>query len=237
MVSIVILVLLLVGILAVLSRRGGLGRTLDDQQAPGGVAPDAGRLMLYLLSLAGLMVFLFAVMGLVSIILANTVFSSRDLISANEAREQGSYYLAALIVATPLWLSFWRVIRSRIARRPEEGDAPERCLFFGIVLMATSIVALGGIHTLLRVVFTLPDVHDSDAALKDGAQSFIQLLVYGGALLVSVRTAWRERGITERDPARDLGLYALTLYALGFLTVGLLNALAVVIAQLFHLDR
>jgi len=190
-----------------------------------GISVDAVRFLTYAVSFVGLMAFLFAVYGLFGRVLPETVFRARDV------REQASYYLATLIVATPLWLGFWRLAARRIVRTPHERDAPERRLYFALVFAIAAVVALFALHTLLRVVLTLPGPHDTNAVLSDGAESAIRLLVYGAALFGYTRLAWRERPIGERDRAHDLALYILTAFSLVFLSVGLINALAAIVSQ------
>lgn len=188
-----------------------------------GISVDGVRFLTYAVSFVGLMAFLFAVYGLFGRVLPETVFRARDV------REQASYYLATLIVATPLWLGFWRLAKRRIVRSPQERDAPERRLYFALVFAIAATVALFALHTLLRVVLTLPGPHDTNTVLRDSAESATRLIVYSAALFGYTRLAWRERPIEERDPAHDCALYILTAYSLVFLSVGLMNAIAAIV--------
>jgi len=197
-----------------------------------GISLEGVRFLTYAVSFVGLMAFLFAVYGLLGRVLPQTVFRARDLLSARDAREQASYYLATLIVATPLWLGFWRTAERRIARSPQERDAPERRLYFALVFAIAAVVALFALHTLLRILLTLPGPHDTNTVLRDGAESATRLTVYGAALFGYTRLAWRERPIEERDRAHDCALYILTAFSLVFLSVGLMNAIAAIVNQI-----
>jgi hypothetical protein len=206
--------------------------TTGTNTTQGPVAPDTGRLLTYGVAFIGLMGSLFGATGLLGLLLAETVFSSRNVISAGDARQQASYYLAALLVCTPLWLSFWKLAQRRMERVPEERNALDRRLFFALVFVVTSVTALFALHTLLRVLLTLPQPHDLNNTLRDGVSSGIRLLVYGGTGLIYTRLAWTERPTTRRDPARDLTLYVLSAFALVFLTLGVTNALALIVDEL-----
>jgi len=197
-----------------------------------GISMEGVRFLTYAVSFVGLMAFLFAVYGAFGRLLPQVVFPAHDLLSARDAREQASYYLATLIVATPLWLGFWRLAERRIARSPRERGAPERRLYFALVFAIAAVVALFALHTLLRVVLTLAGPHDTNTVLRDGTESATRLIVYGAALLGYTRLAWRERPIGERDRAHDCALYILTALSLLFLSVGLMNAIAAIVNQI-----
>jgi hypothetical protein len=65
-----------------------------------GISVDGVRFLTYAVSFVGLMAFLFAVYGLLGRVLPDAVFRTRELLSASDTREQASYYLATLLVAT-----------------------------------------------------------------------------------------------------------------------------------------
>jgi len=197
-----------------------------------GSSVDGVRFLTYAVSFVGLMAFLFAVYGLLGRVLPDAVFRTRELLSASDTREQASYYLATLLVATPLWLGFWRLAERRIVRSPPERDAPERRVYFALVFAIAATAALFALHTLLRVVLTLPGPHDTNTVLRDGAGSATRLTVYGAALFGYTRLAWRERPIEEPDRAHDCALYILTAFSLVFLSVGLTNAIAAIVNQI-----
>jgi hypothetical protein len=206
-----------------------MGSTTDSASPGGTPAPDTGRLLTYGVAFGGLMGSLFGATGLIGLLLAETVFSSSNVISATDAREQSSYYLAALLVCTPIWLMFWRMAQRRINRVPQDRQAGDRRLFFALVFLTTAVTSLFALHTILRVVLTLPGPTQLDATIRDGVSAGIRLLVYGGAGLIYTRLAWTERSTTRRDPARDLALYVLSGFALGFLALGVINVLALLV--------
>ncbi|GAC1474104.1 MAG: hypothetical protein PVSMB7_28800 [Chloroflexota bacterium] len=201
------------------------------------VAADGGRLLIYGISFAGLMVALFGLVGLIGLFLAETAFSSRNLVSASNAREQISYYLAALIVATPVWLGFWQIAQRRVARAAYERDSIERRLFFGLVFGITAAVSLFASHTVLRVLLSLFGPYDVNNTLQDGISSLIRLIVYGGAGYLFTRMAWRERSNADQDPPRDLALQAIAGLALAFLSIGIINAVGAILAELIAGNR
>src|SRR5947209_4829595 len=230
----IVAVILVVAIAVAVGGKSFMGGTLpasgaDDRPS---VGVDSGRLILYGVSFIGLMGSLFAVMGLGDVGLAQSLFASHNLISPDAARTQISYSLAALIVAGPLWLVFWRLVERRVERSPLERQAPERRLYFALVFAINGVVSLYAFHTLVRVLITLPAPGNGDASLRDGASALIQLLVYGGAWLYYTRLATRERASTDRDPARDLALYVISAFSLSFLAIGGVGFLGAVLHHL-----
>jgi hypothetical protein len=207
-------------------RSGGLA----DGAAPTGIKVD--RLLVYAVSFAGLMAFLLGLAGLVTLILGETVLHANSLISASDARSQASYYLAALIVGTPLWLGFWRIATRRIDTDPAERQAPERRLYFAAAFAVTSVVALFAFHTVLRVVLEAPWSSDTTALARDGVMAGVRLVVYGSALVAYTRLAFRERDGNALDPARDLALWVLSAFSLAFLSIGLLNGLTLLVDEI-----
>ncbi len=197
-----------------------------------GIGSDTGRLLTYGASLLGLLGVLFGIAGMIGLLLAETLFRARNLISASDARSQGSYFLATLLVCTPLWLGFWMMAQRRIDRSPVEREAPERRLFFAVILAVTFITALFAVHTVLNVVLGESGSDDANGALSNGVLAGIRLIVYGIAGLLYTRLAWAERPVTRWDPPRDLALYVLSLVALGFVAFGAINALGLLIDAL-----
>lgn len=238
MILIVVLAVIIVGVVAWIGKGGnptfGVPANSGTVAARPQIGTNTGRLVLYGVAFMGLMGFLFASMGLIGDGLAQTVFASHNLMGADEARTEVSYYLATLIVATPLWLGFWRLLDRRLGRTPEERDAPERRLFFAAVFAVTSVVALFALHTLLRVLFTIPGTEGSNDALRDGASATIRLAIYGAAWIYYTRIAWRERSAAQADTARDLAVYVLTGFALGFLALGAVRLGAGLLDQVIH---
>lgn len=193
---------------------------------------EAGPVIVYAVSFVGLMAFLYAVAGLLSLLLAETVFRAQHVLSASDARQQASYLLAALIVSTPLWLGFWRLEARRIARSPSERQAPERRVYLALAFAVTSVVALFALHTVLRVVLSIPTSHDSNSLLRDGVEAGVRLLVYGGAWAAYARLAFRERAGSERDPARDLALAILSAFSLAFLVIGCVDGIGALVNEI-----
>src|SRR5438270_8551265 len=95
----VVVVVLVLAIAAAVARKSFMGGPLQasNPDSHPSVGIESGRLILYGVSFIGLMGALFAAMGLVSVGLAQTVFASHNLMSPNDARNQLSYFLAALI--------------------------------------------------------------------------------------------------------------------------------------------
>ncbi|HEX6509279.1 MAG TPA: DUF5671 domain-containing protein [Chloroflexota bacterium] len=233
-IALLILIAIVVGIVRAVSGKPA-ERAASSDRSP--VAMGAGRFIAYAISFAALMGFLFAVSNLIGLIVAETFFRSQVLLSADEVRTQVSYDLAALIVSTPLWFGLWRLAGRGIQNSAEERQAPERRLYLALAFGVTAVVSLFALHTALRVIFTLPAIHDTQSALHDGISAAIRLIVYGGAWLAYTRLAFRERAGSEADPARDLALYVLSAFSLVFLAIGLLNAGAAILDQLLGLER
>jgi hypothetical protein len=147
------------------------------------------------------------------------------VISDQDARTGASYYLAALIVGTPLWLGLWRVLRRRVQRSPDEQNALERRLFLAATFTVTSIVGLFALQALVESLLTLPAAVDQTAMAKNAVMAGAQLLTYGAAWLSYARLGWRERSPRSADLAHDLAVYMLAGFALIFLGIGLSDAL------------
>lgn len=192
--------------------------------------PDPVRLVQYAVSFVGLMVFLFAVYGLVTLLLSQLIPDTRTLLTGSSVRQQTSYYLAALIVATPLWLFFWRLVQRRIQRSAAEVQAPERHLFLALTSAIGVIAALFAIHTALRVLFSLPAEHATRQVLQDLVPALVRLVVYGSAGAIAARAAWRENRL--HNPPQDLALFAASAAGLGFMAIGGLTAISGIVAEI-----
>jgi hypothetical protein len=190
---------------------------------------DAVRLLQYAVCFVGLMVFLFAVWSLSSLLLSQLIPDTRSLVTGSSLRQQVSYYLAALIVATPLWLVFRQLVQRRVERDPAERRAPERHLFFALVSAIGAVAALFAVHTVLRVVFSLPVEHETRQVLQDLAPAAIRLIVYGLASAWAARAAWRESRL--QNAPQDLALFVVSGFAAGFLVIGTLDALTLILAE------
>lgn len=192
--------------------------------------PDPVRLVQYTVSFAGLMVFLFAVYGLTSLLLSQLIPDTRTLLSGSSLRQQTSYYLAALIVATPLWLFFWRLVRGRVARTAAEVHTKERYLFLALTSAIGAIVALFAVHSILRALFSLPAEHATRQVLQDLVPALVRLIIYGSAAAIAARTAWRENRL--HNSPQDLALFVVSAFALAFLAIGGLNAVTGIVAEI-----
>lgn len=192
--------------------------------------PDTVRLVQYAVSFVGLMVFLFAVYGLSSLLLSQLFPATQTLISGSSLRQQVSYYLAALIVATPLWLFFWRLVQKRTESSAAERLAPERHLFLALTSAIGTIAALFAFHTILRVIFSLPAEHETRQVLQDAVPAVIRIVIYGLAAAIAARTAWRENRL--HNPPQDLALFAVSGFALTFLAIGGLTAVSGIVAEI-----
>src|SRR5438094_803233 len=116
----------------------------------------ARRVYLYVMAFAGLMVSLYAVAGMLAVLVAQPVLQSSALLGASDLRSRTSLYLAELVVGLPIWLGHWLVAERFARRSPEERDAPERRLFLAAVFGVTAVVALFALRGLLRAALTLP---------------------------------------------------------------------------------
>lgn len=192
--------------------------------------PDAVRLLQYAVSFVGLMVFLFAVYGLSSLLLSQVFSDTRTLLSGSSLRQQVSYYLAALIVATPLWLFFWRLTQRRVEGNAAELQAPERHLFLALTSGIGAVAALFALHTVLRVLFSLPAEHEARQVLQDGMPALIRLIIYGLAAVIAARAAWRENRLS--NPPQDLAIFAVSVFGLAFLALGALDAVAALVSEI-----
>src|SRR5919202_186651 len=143
--------------------------------------------------------------------------------------------LVALVIGVirlPLWLGFWRAAQRRTMRVPDERAARERRQFLAAVFASTSVVALFALHTLLRVVLTLPGVADVRPSPHDGIAAGARLLAYGAAWLAYARLGWRERGPRDDDQTHDLAVYVLAGSALSVFAIGVAQAVRQLVGDL-----
>lgn len=193
------------------------------------------RLLIYAILFVGLMVFLYAIQALASLLLSQVIPATRSIVSPSALRSEVSYALAALLVATPLSLVVWRLVEGQMARDEAERRAPERHLFLALTAGIGAAVSLFAIHTILLVVLSLPADHNATQVLKDLVPALLQLVVYGPAMVLAARTAWRENRI--QDPAHDLVLAILSGVALAFLATGAFDALTAIITEIESSSR
>ena len=201
----------------------------------------ARRVYLYVMAFAGLMVSLYAVAGMVAVLVAQPVLQSSALLGASDLRSRTSLYLAELVVGLPIWLGHWLVAERFARRSPEERDAPERRLFLAAVLGVTAVVALFALRGLLRAVLTLPGATTAQPLVLAAITAGARLLVFGAACFGYARlraaTIAPERDRREHDAAYDLAIYALAGFALAFLLIGVGQAVRQLLLDLLQLGR
>jgi Domain of unknown function (DUF5671) len=208
----------------------------EDRDGRRDSAAVVRRIVTYTMAFAGLQAVLYAAAGLLAIGVATATQRSSTLIGAADMRGRVSFYLAALIVGLPIWLGFWRAAQRRTMRAPDERAARERRLFLAAVFASTSVVALFALHTLLRVVLTLPGAADLRPDLQpsplDGITAGARLLAYGAAWLAYARLGWRERRPRDDDQTHDLAVYVLAGSALSFFAIGVAQAVRQLVGDL-----
>src|SRR5918911_1859149 len=225
-----LLVGLVIGVIRLARPRTQSG--FEDRDGRRDSAAVVRRIVTFTMAFAGLQAVLYAVVGLLAIGVATATLRSSTLIGAADMRGRVSFYLAALIVGLPLWLGFWRAAQRRTMRDPDERAARERRLFLAAVFASTSVVALFALHTLLRVVLTLPGVADVQPSPLDGIAAGARLLAYGAAWLAYARLGWRERGPRDDDQTHDLAVYVLAGSALSFFAIGVAQAVRQLVGDL-----
>ncbi len=146
------------------------------------------RLFSYSLAFAGLLIVLWAARGLLVLVVSTVILQSATLIGAADLRSRASFYLAALIVATPLWLSFWLAAQRRAASVPEERGSIDRRAFFGALFVVTSLVVLFALQRLLRSLLSVPGARESQSPTQEGIEAaarLLSLVEHGSPMLAS----------------------------------------------------
>jgi len=98
-------------------------------------------------------------------------------------RDRTSYYLASIVVGTPIWLSLWLLAQRRLGRSPLERQARERRWYLAAIFAVTSVVALFGLRFLLQDVLILPGADNVTLTVRDGIFAGARLLVWGAVWL------------------------------------------------------
>src|ERR687884_2022307 len=225
-----LLVGLVIGVIRLARPRTQSG--FEDRDGRRDSAAVVRRIVTYTMAFAGLQAVLYAAAELLAIGLATATLRSSTLIGGADMRGRVSFYLAALIVGLPLWLGFWRAAQRRTMRDPDERAARERRLFLAAVFASTSVVALFALHTLLRVVLTLPGAADMRPSPLDGIVAGARLLAYGAAWLAYALLGWRERRPRDDDQTHDLAVYVVAGSALSFFAIGVAQAVRQLVADL-----
>ncbi|GAC1464873.1 MAG: hypothetical protein PVSMB7_08490 [Chloroflexota bacterium] len=222
MASLVVLIVLLfaigTGVSKLVAKNAQSG--LDDGPRAAGSTLNPERVFLHLLSFAGLIALLYALTGLLTLLLFSLTPNSGTVLSSTDARTRASYYLAALLVGTPLWYWCWSNLQRRAARSIEERNALERRLFLAAVFSTTAIVALVGLHTFLEAAFMLPAAADAAPDVRNTIVGGTRGVVWAVAWFLYARLGWRERNARDADGAHDLGVYVVAGCALSFLMIG-----------------
>ena len=190
------------------------------------------RLFSYSLAFAGLLIVLWATRGLLVLVVSTVILRSATLMGAAELRSRASFYLAALIVGTPLWLSFWLAAQRRVASMPEERGSIDRRAFFGALFVVTSLVVLFALQRLLRSLLSVPAARESQSSTQEGIEAAARLLIFGGAWLAHARIGWRERRPADADEWHDMAIYLVSGCALGMLAIGAGQALSQLLGDL-----
>lgn len=190
-------------------------------QAVPSVSWDAERIFIYALAFAGLMAMVYAIAGLAATVVVAAAQQSSALIGGSVVRDRTSYYLASIVVGTPIWLSLWLLAQRRLGRSPLERQARERRWYLAAIFAVASVVALFGLRSLLQNILTLPGADDITLTVRDGIFAGARLLVWGIVWWVYARLGWRERSPGDRDVAHDVAVYVLSGFALIFLVIGL----------------
>lgn len=235
--DLIVLVAVGAGIVAwVRSRRVG-GPGLEPPEYRRGGLAVAGGVVLYAIAFAGLLAVLYALSGLLAILLGVALQRAGALLAAGDMRGRASFSLAALIVGLPLWLGIWTALGRRVARHPVERDAGERRLFLAAARATTAIVALFALQDLLRFALTWPGPAASRPAPLDGVAAGARLLVYGLAFACYARLYRREHDPRGGDDAHDLAVYVVAAFGLGFLVAGLDGAIHELAGDLLRLGQ
>nr|MDQ3328396.1 DUF5671 domain-containing protein [Chloroflexota bacterium] len=140
---------------------------------------DPRRLFRYVLAFAGLLTALYAVTGLLGLVITITALQETVLSGGDDNRVRASLYLAELIVGLPVWFAFWTASQRRATASEEERDSTARRVFLGATFAVTSVVALFALHSVLRYVCTLPGTGDSSPTPQDTVFSAARLLIFG----------------------------------------------------------
>ncbi|HEX8917246.1 MAG TPA: DUF5671 domain-containing protein, partial [Chloroflexota bacterium] len=221
-------VVVLILVAAIVGGVFGRFRSAPSSSRDGGrpllaVAWDAELIFIYALSFAGLMAMIYAIAGLLATVVVEITQHSSALIGSSDARDHTSYYLASIVVGTPIWLGLWTLVQRRASRSPLEKQARERRWYLAAIFAVTSVVALFGLHSLAEDFLTLPGAFDKTQTVRDGIFAGGRLLIWGGAWLAVARLGWSERTPRDRDEAHDVAVYVLSGFALAFLAAGLIQ--------------
>jgi hypothetical protein len=214
---------IIVGIVMLVRRSGVFsgGSSADTETLPG----SGMRVFAYVMLFVGVMGCLFGISQLLALAAIPIVPNASLLMSASDVRNRASVDLAALIVALPLAIGFWRYLQGRLGGQALEVQATARRVFFGGVFVATAVTALYGAHSVVHALLT-PSSLGQATIIRDLVEGVALLLVYGGAWLVAARLGWSERSPEVDDWAHDLAVYIVSAASFGYLFSGAVAVLA-----------
>lgn len=187
---------------------------------------------MYIMAFAGLLTTLYAVSGLLSVLLGVPVAGDALAGAEGDIRTRVSLYIAALVVGLPIWLGLWRPAQRAAAASPADRGAPERRLYLGAVFAVTAVVSLFALKGLLDYLFTLPAPRDLAPAAHEAVSFAVRLAVFGAAWLLHARLGWRERRPEAADNSHDLAIYIVTGFGLGMLALAAAAAVGRIISEL-----
>lgn len=183
------------------------------------------RLFVYALALAGLTAAAYGTAGMLGTLVVSVSQPGSTIVNA-DVHVHTSYYLATLIVGLPIWLGLWLRTQRRLPGSAVERAAPERRLYLGLVFGGASVAALFGLHTVLRVILTVPGTAGVDRTMlvRAGIFAGARMLVWATIWLFHARLRRAEKAPGIRDGAHDLGIFTLAGFSLAFLVIGLFEA-------------
>jgi hypothetical protein len=213
---------IVVGIVMLVRRSGVFsgGGNVDTETLPG----SGVRVFAYVMLFVGVMGCLFGLSQLLALAAIPLVPNASLLMSASDVRDRASVDLAALIVALPLAIGFWRYVQGRLRIQPLEVQATARRVFFGTVFVATGLTALYGAQSVVHALL-MPNSLGQASSIRDLVEGVALLLVYGGTWLLAARLGWSERAPEADDWAHDLAVYIVSAASFGYLFSGVVSLL------------
>lgn len=93
------------------------------------------RAFIYFMTFTGLQAVLYAIAGLLALLIAVITHQPSSLLGGDDIRNRIATALAALIVGLPIWLAFGNAIHRRAHASAGEQQAGERRLFLGAIFL------------------------------------------------------------------------------------------------------
>lgn len=129
-----------------------------------------------------------------------------------------AYYMASLIVLTPLFVLLMRVIHKSIERDPSRADLWVRRWALYLTLFFATVTIAGDLITLLMYFFTGEDI-----VIRFVLKVIVLLLVAGGAFmhfLADLRGYWERNPQKARAVGWAVGLLVVVSIVAGFFVIG-----------------